>query len=307
MPRVKKTETAVEVPEETEPEIDSVDEEEEQPKTRALPFATLDDADEYLRAVLWGDPGSGKTSSALAATKLGGNVFVLDIERRLKKTALKKRGIDTTRVSVWPSAKDNKPVTYDSVQKVVRWLKKTLKDDPAAVETLVVDSGTELSNLLITLAGDNRVEQKGITDTFEKFEQDFRDNGMAGKMFRRLLRELRDLPCHVIITAHKRRDVDEDTARVTYGPAVSPAIQVDLAGQMDIMLYTRAAEGSRPYRAMVRGSSKYMTKDTFDALPDVLADPSVDRIFEYVFGDLTVETDPVQETLTTDKKKKEED
>lgn len=289
MPRVGKTNGKVE-------------EKKEEPTTaRALPFATLEEAPERLRVVYWGDPGSGKTSNALRATELG-KVLVIDTERRLKRSALIRRGVDPAKVSIWPKPDDPEDITFANLSKLVRQIKRGFESDPDMFTTVVVDSVTELVGKLISDATDNRNKVKGVVDTFERFDQDFRDYNTAGKMFRKLLRQLRDLPCHLVFTAHQRRDEDQDTKKVTYGPAVSPVILVDLYGQMDTLLFTKKAEAGKPFRALARGTSRYAVKDDSDTLPEVLAEPSIDRVHAYLFGGLTEDNDEVQNTL---KKKKE--
>lgn len=265
-------------------------------------FATLEDVQEYLRLVYFGREGSGKTSAALDATSEG-KVLVINAEGGLKKKALLARGVDVSRVEIWPNPANPVPITHRSLDRLFRRLKAAFAEDPNAFYLVVIDSSTEVNLLLTNSVSDDRVKKDAVTDPFDKFFTDRSDYGTSGKMFRDLLRKFRSLPCHLVITALERRDEDEDTKKVTYGPNVSPAVQTDLAGQMDVILYTREGSGNLPYRALVRGVSKYRTKDRFGSLPDVLAEPSFTRVLAYVEGDLDEKADDLQQTLTPKKKR----
>lgn len=265
------------------------------------PFVTLDDVPDHLRLVYWGPEGSGKTTAALAATTIG-TVLVVNAEGGLKPKALRRQGIDTSRVKVWPP--EGTRITHRSMDALYRRLKAELREDPKAYAAIVLDSISEINLVLTGSVSDDRIKKDMITDPFDKFFTDRSDYGTSGKMLRDLLRKFRDLPCHLIITALERRDEDEDTKKVRYGPAVSPAVQQDLAGQMDVILYCREAQGAAPYRALTRGIAKYRTKDRFGTVPDLLAEPSFVRVLAYVEEDLDEATDDLQQALVPKKHKK---
>lgn len=306
MPRKKAT-TPADVLDEFE---NSTPAEEDTPATasppKSTPFATLDEVEEYLRLVYWGPEGSGKTTAALASTSLG-RVLVINAEGGLKIKALRRQGIDTSQVMIWPDPKSKTTVNFKSMDTLFRRLKAEFAEDPNAFVAIVIDSGTELNVALTNSVSDDRVKKDMVTDVFDRFFTDRSDYGTSGKMFRDLLRKYRSLPCHLIITALERRDEDQDSGKVTYGPAVSPAVQQDIAGQMDVIVYTRAAQGTTPYRALVRGVARYRTKDRFGSLPDVLAEPSFTRVLGYVEEEIDEANDDLQQALAPKKKRKEEE
>jgi hypothetical protein len=124
-------------------------------------------------------------------------------------------------------------------------------------------------------------------------------------MVKDLLKKFRDLPCHFVVTALMRRDVDEKTSKVTYGPAVTPGLQNAILGYTDINLLFRQEDEDGPFRALVRGSSMYRTKDRVGGLPKVIAEPSFERILGYTNGDIEEEQDPLQANLPKPKPKAE--
>jgi hypothetical protein len=285
-----------------------------EPVTKATPkpiatnksslFASLDETDEYLNILLFGREGSGKTTAAVSLANLGyGQVLVVNAEGGLKKNTLKRHGIDTSRIQVWPP--QGTPISHAGLDEVYRQIKADLAQDPKSWAGVVFDSATEVVQALVDFVATDRIakaEKKGINiDQIDQFFTDRSDYGTMSKMFRDILRKFRDLPCHFIVTALERRDVDEDTGKVQYGPAVTPGVQTDLLGYVDLVLACSAADDSegKPFRALTRSSGKYRGKDRLNILPKVLVNPTVARILDYENGTLTEDTDPLQKALNT--------
>lgn len=268
-------------------------------------FSSLDETDEYLNVLLFGREGSGKTTAAVSLANLGyGNVLVVNAEGGLKKNTLKRHGIDTSRIQVWPPQGES--ISHAGLDEVYRQIKADLAKDPKSWAGVVFDSATEVVQALVDFVANDRIskaERKGVNiDQIDQFFTDRSDYGTMSKMFRDILRKFRDLPCHFIVTALERRDVDEDTGKVQYGPAVTPGVQTDLLGYVDLVLACSAATEELPFRALTRSSGKYRGKDRLGILPKVLVNPTIDRILAYENGSLTEETDPIQKTLNTNNK-----
>lgn len=161
-----------------------------------------------------------------------------------------------------------------------------------------MDSSTEVHQALLNEAQGKRVlavQNKGA-DVDEHFV-DISDYGTMSKMFRDLLRKFRDLPCHFVVTALERRDVDKDTGKPQYGPAVTPGLQSDLMGYVDWVLMMKAADEDGPFRALTRANSRYRAKDRYDVLPKVIAEPMMDRLIGYLAGEIVEDEDPFQADL----------
>lgn len=274
------------------------------PKSSGL-FTPLEDVDEFLNLLYWGREGSGKTSDALSAANHG-RVLVINAEGGLKKMALRKRGINIDNIQVWP--RPGEPVTFEGLEAAMLQVKSDLMDDPQAWFAVIWDSGTELSAAMTGASSDDRIakaRRRGATiNTFDRFFTDRGDYGVSGKMLRTLLRLGRDLQCHFIVTALERRDVDEDTSKVAYGPAVPPGLQSDMLGYMDLVLHTKEADDERDYfRALAKRAGTRRAKDRFDALPKVLVEPTVERVLAYLDESLTEATDPLQEPVRAEAEK----
>lgn len=265
-------------------------------------FASLNETEEFLNILLFGREGSGKTTAAASLANLGyGNVLVVNAEGGLKKNTLKRHGIDVSRIQLWPQP--GQPITHAGLDEVHRQIKADLAKDPKSWAGVIFDSATEIVQALVDFVSTDRIEKASkrgaAIDEIDQFFTDRSDYGTMSKMFRDVLRKFRDLPTHFIVTALERRDVDEDTGKVQYGPAVTPGVQADLLGYVDLVLACSAAddEEGKPFRALTRSSGKYRGKDRLGVLPKVLVNPTIPRILAYEKGELTEATDPEQKTL----------
>lgn len=267
-------------------------------------FAPLDDTIDFINALLYGREGGGKSTDiamlANAANAAGlpkdkGKILIINAEGGLKKSALRKRGVDTSRILIWPDPKKHERVSHAALDRIHRRIKSDLVKDPQSWFAVGFDSSTELHIAFLDTVQAKRV--RAIQMQGKDVDPDFvdiSDYGTMSKLFRDILRKFRDLPCHFAVTALERRDIDKDTGKPQYGPAVTPGIQSDLLGYVDFVLMVKAEDEDGPFRALTRANSRYRAKDRFDVLPKVMVDPTLDRVLAYVNGDLTPETDPEQ-------------
>lgn len=267
-------------------------------------FVSIDETIDLVNAVFYGREGSGKTTAAarMANLPLPGKVLFINAEGGLKVGPLRKRGVDTSKIVVWPDPKKGQRVTHKGLAELCRRVKADLQKDPDSWIGVVMDSATEVHTAILDTVQAKRVEKikmKGA-EVDEDFV-DIADYGTMSKLFRDLLRQFRDLPCHFVVTALERRDVDKDTGKAQYGPAVTPGLQTDLLGYVDFVLAFKEADEDGPYRALTKRTSRYRAKDRFDVLPKVLAEPMFDRIIGYVDGILEEDADPFQDDLVAAK------
>lgn len=255
-----------------------------------LGFVHLDDQPERVNLLYYGKEGSGKTSCAAAMANLG-PVLVVNAEGGLKAQPLRGLGVNTENVRVFPPA--GEPLTFESLQAVYQQLDADLKADPNSWAGVILDSITEIYIGVLEETSALRVQSlRDQGRNPDEWFTDLADYGGMGKRLRHLLRRLRDLPCHVVITALERRDVDEDTSQVTYGPAVTPGVATDLLGYMDLVVYTKQGDEDGPYRGLTKNHGRIRAKDRFGVLPTVLPRPTFDRVVGYINGTLTAKTDP---------------
>lgn len=264
-------------------------------------FPKMDHADEHINLLLWGREGSAKTTNACSAANLG-PILVVNAEGGLKMKALKRQGINTDNIRVWPNPKDPVDITHESLEELYWTLKAILEEDPNAIYAVVLDSASEITETMVSNVSNDRlkkVRKRGVVvDDYDAFETDRNDYGVMAKHFRDIARKMRDLPCHFILTALERRDVDEDSGKTMYGPAVSPSLQKDLLGYVDLVIYMKAADEDVPaFRGLTKMQGKFRAKDRMGGLPRVLAEPSFERILAYDNDELVESDDPIQAKL----------
>lgn len=266
-------------------------------------FVPLAEVTEFVNILEYGKEGAGKTSSLARMANVapeGSKVLFINAEGGLKVRALRNRGVDVSKIVVFPNPTKQERLSHRALDKIYRRVKRDLTENPNSWFGVVFDSATDVHTALLDEAQERRIarlRERGATP--DEYFVDIADYGTMTKMFRDLLRKFRDLPCHFGVTALERRTVDEDTKRSYYGPAVTPGLATDLLGYVDFVLCMKAEDEKGPYRALCRPTDKYRAKDRFDVLPKVLAEPTFDRVLSYLSEELTPETDPFQDRLQT--------
>lgn len=269
-------------------------------------FSDLDDERETYNMSFWGREGSGKTTALAYMANVApaeSKILIVNAEGGLKKNALRRLGIDTSKIKVWPNRAKGEEVTRAGLDELYRKIQGDLMRDPNSWFAVGWDSVTEIHTKVTNDVSAHRIDLKKHRDgewepdEFDRYFTDLSDYGTMSKMMADLLRKFRDLPCHFVVTALERRDVDEKTGRVTYGPAITPGLQSSILGYTDINLAFKQADEDGPYRALTKGSGMHRAKDRGGSLPRVLVQPWFDRVLAYEAGELTEETDPLQQEL----------
>jgi hypothetical protein len=144
---------------------------------------------------------------------------------------------------------------------------------------------------------ETRIGKQSATMVVDEFEIELQDHGKVTEMCRRFGRRLRDLPCHVGFVCLSKRDIDKNTGEVVYRPDLTPKFASDMLGYVDVAVYTTQEDGNPDdrscYVGITRPVSVYRGKDRYGATPPRMANPTFDRIIEYVNSDDDFE-DPYQ-------------
>jgi hypothetical protein len=248
----------------------------------------LDEANEWAKVVYYGDPSTGKTTALAGMAHLGKVLFV-DAESGLKKTALRRVGIPTENI-------ERTTVRgFEDMQALIWELRDAFDKDPGHLIGVCVDSFSELEQVILTQVTQDKVDKasrRGVArDPFDN-DESWQEN--SAKM-RRILRDLRDLPCHVGFAALSRRDMDEEGV-VFYRPANTPQVSNLLVASCDISIAMQPVwtqeRGGDVHWGITKRSGKWYGKDRFGILPLRFPYPSFDRIAGYLAGELTAKTDP---------------
>ena len=188
-------------------------------------------------------------------------------------------------------------------------LAKGGKDAPVGV---LWDSISEAhKKLLEQTAAKGYEKAKNAGKPRERLSIHLEDYGTNSGEMRYLMRRFLDLECHVGFAALSKREQDQNTGYVTYGPDMTPKLAQDLLGYVDLVCktYTNTVDGmdEPEYWGLFRAVEGWAAKDRFHALPPRLINPTFDRVIKYVDGELTADTDPDMEAARERRRKKDED
>lgn len=257
----------------------------------------LSTAKEPLTMLYYGLEGSRKTTDALLISKRG-RVILINAEGGAKPTALRSQGVMLENIETWPKGGDVDHISFESIEtEVFIPLKMQIEDNPeSAPIAVVIDSFSELSRRLVDKAASAGREADRLKGKARgQFQIDLDDWGTMTTMMRLILRRFRDLGIHLIITALERRDIDKNSGDVQYGPAVGPAIATDTLGMVDVVIWTQVELIGPDAVEFGIGTTKprerHRAKDRFGVLPTRMADPSADRVLDYIEGTLTKSND----------------
>lgn len=276
-------------------------------------FDMLDDGDEYYRVLWFGVEGTGKTTDLAMVTRIApkGRVLMINAESGAKRRPLTHHGVDTSRIATYPPK--GQQLTFEGLERLFYRVQADLAEDPNSWAAVGWDSITAIYQKLLDdvieadirkqaeilqRAGKGRAGRSGNITLRDRFETDRDDYASMSNQVRLLLRKYRSLHCHLLITALERRDdVGKGTDKhPEFGPAISPALSVDLLGYMDVVLHTYVTD-TGVFVGRSQPTEDTRGKDRMNALPIEMVDPTIERVHQYVSGELAEGSDLAQEML----------
>jgi hypothetical protein len=268
----------------------------------ALKVESLEDGEDKLNALFYGDPGTGKSSDLAAMARLAtpeSPILIVDCESGIKRRPLRNLGIPVDCIKVV------KVSEYKDVDSLLTNIEQKLDADPNYISGLGIDSFTDLQKKLLDAVVRDRISKRSSTMVVDPFDIDIKDHGKVTEMCRRIARRARDLPVHVGFVCLSKRELDPKTGEVVYRPDLTPKFAADLIGVCDIVVHTRMT-GDNPddaisYVGLTRPIDGYRGKDRFGATPTYLADPSFDRLVKYVHDENYKSYDPTQQRYESSK------
>jgi hypothetical protein len=234
-----------------------------------------------MNIMLYGDPGSGKTSLAASAQDhpAMANVLFANVEGGLMSVAHRGdiRAIDIT--------------STEQVEKLYWEIVKGKDKGQGAyndVNTVVLDNATEMQTInlseLVAEAMDNGKDKdsKGRPRSRDDIWQE--DYGRSTVQMKRIIRMFRQLPINFIVTAHKKeifpKNAQQQVIQGAEPEAVVPYMTTKLSesvlGYMDFVWYTffdaEANEGEGAYNILTRTTGVYFAKTRGPRFREALGD-----------------------------------
>lgn len=249
-----------------------------------LKLQKLGDMEQRINAIIYGNPGVGKTRLCASADKVPAmrKVLLLDVDGG----AL--------------SGKD----TYPNVEKlpITRWSQiEAVYQDLASgmdhgFQTVILDTGTEAQKYdqaAVMAKAVKAAEAKGEVRDAEV--PAFREWGITTEHFRRMVRLYRDLPLNFFMTLHVKDDKDDMTGKVRKVPDLPGKLARQIAGFFDVVLYMYVREVKDPSdeegKRMIekrlllsKASELIIAKDRTDKLPGIIQDISMEYLHKTMHG-----------------------
>lgn len=240
----------------------------------------IDESHNFLKILLYGRNGTGKTSFIGTAPK---PLLVLDVKENGTNSIRKSKESFIVNIETWPDIEE------------AYWY---LKDNPGKYKTVAIDCLTPLQDLAVaqvTGGKNTTMTQRGW--------------GEASSLLKVWLVLFRDLPMNVIFTAYDRVfNVDENEQVESLiapevGPYLMPSAAKIVNGAVDVIGNTFIREVEK--KVMVKGKaekrtsieyclrvgphSRYVTKIRRDQsleekLPESVIDPTFDKILKLSLG-----------------------
>lgn len=274
-------------------------------------FVSLEDAEEFVKALYFGTESTGKTTAASFMANLPGtgDVIVINAEAGFKKRPLKALGVQIDRLKIWVPP-GNGVITYEKLERLYFRTAARLREDPKCVTGVIMDSGTEITNKILEAASwtmyerEQRNQKKAEEDKrFSAEVVELQDYGLMTTQMRKLIRKFRDLPCHFAMTALETEAQGEGEfshSKKQAAPEFTPKLRTSILGYVDVALRLKSEtlptgeqEQETLITARTKPSALVRGKDRLGVLPRDMPEPRFDRIVEYVNGDVVWADDEV--------------
>lgn len=254
--------------------------------TYELQIEKLEEREQVIKAMFYGEAGTGKTVLASSAPA---PILWLEAEGGTASIARERRAdIDIARI--------------DSLQQL-RDALVFLQNNPGKYNTVVLDSLTEVQAIVLK----EIMLQVVATDASRNRHRPFYDEwGMLAGIMRDVVRGFLDLPINVVFTALTREDKDEMTGHTRVQPRLQPSVAFEMPGFLDVMgyLYTatkssgevgkegagESEEGEQVIvrNLLIRPTGKYAAKIRIPAgsdAPDYIREPNWSKVQTLVLGE----------------------
>jgi hypothetical protein len=154
---------------------------------------------------------------------------------------------------------------------------------PKYYKTFSLDSLTELREIDMQEVMLQQYNKK--PETTDIYVPSPREWGKSGSRVKEILRYLKDLPCHVVVTTLVSENKDERTGITKIEPMLPGQLKGQVPGFFDIVGYLRATtKGDSTVRTMqFSKTERVMAKDRTKILPAVMEEPTLPKIWDLIF------------------------
>lgn len=242
---------------------------------------------DYINALIYGDPGVGKTY--LCGTAMDhpdtAPVLYLDVDGGVQ-TLRRRQNLDVVPVRGIDNPDPENPGINQVYEKLYASIHKDAEGNRRLEEygTVVIDRLDELADVdmrHIMWAAQRRNPDKVDIDVPSP-----REYGINRSHIRKLVRAFRDLPCHVIFVCGVATRQEEGQP-TRFFPGFAGKLQTEVPGFCDIVgyYYNDNSTGTTIRRLQFQGTRRVQAKDRTDSLGEFIDDPSIPLMWSMINGD----------------------
>jgi len=210
------------------------------------PANTIDHSTSYLKTVLFGDAGWGKTTNMAHMQEHYGEGFIISGESGL--SSIRSAGIDYLPFNSWGGRTNPEANEYSFVD-IFRWM-KTPDFKSREYKWIGLDSLTELSSHSLRAAEKHCKEE---AEKMGKKPNGFEAWAIHGSQLVGACKAIRDMPMHFLCTALAKSSQDEN-GNIEHWPMVDGKATIEkLPGSFDcVFAGLRATSGDNENQSVVR-------------------------------------------------------
>lgn len=236
--------------------------------------------DEYIRALVYGETGRGKTRVVGSAQKVPemAPALILNFDKGLQSLNYK---VARVKFDKW---RDADLLLRDLVGTGSVKLKDGRRLTP---KTVIIDTATEMYAKILQMVMDESLKKRPEKDPDVPEQHDYMK---AHSIFRKVIRSLRDMPINILVTAQRDYMVDEITGAVLgYSPNVTGKLNRELGQWFRIIGYVDVTKHGteQEFTFNCMPSNRWQTKDSKNAIPGELVftedEPIMGEIYHYYF------------------------
>lgn len=264
-------------------------------KPKPFKLSSTKSVERYLKMMIYGDYGTGKTTFAGSSEDVKGMKDVLVIDAESGNLSLANRNIDVIPVREYSQfarvheflrlhCKYRDEKNKEALIKLETMFRDEEVATPKVWRTVVIDSLSEVQKYcMYQLLGIKIGEQKLdlLPDSPE-----FKEWGQSAEMIRLLVRSFRDLPMNVIFVCSQRVEQDEQK-KMHYGPALPGKLANEVQGFLDVVGYLavdnrQTQEGLITTRRLfIQPSKVYQAKNRLTQAPVAyIDDPTMQKLID---------------------------